>query len=596
MDSLDSISQIFNLYCTFTHTSCNNLSVRTTAFVKNGGQISNDFFSKYLEYIQQKTHYYYSHPCYGRKDIHEPCIKEMLSVLDISKSNIINLIQLLKNTVTTTGNSPYDAVAMFDIINKKNKGKLDSKILHEAVKSRHVPLIYYLLNKCVATKECLEDACTIPHSSNLIQKFLDQKVEISMTAIKNAIAFSNFDIASKFIEKITPDVSCLATACSRLNLDLINKILHYKIVPNQECFNALLQHQRVNYYYADKQSTDAFKVAKLIDVLIYNGYKITYDDVVFALEHGCFINDIQRFDFKFKTDFLERCAVLGYYPYPNLDIKPTLKCLEVECGKANNVPNIKKMLASNPDLKPDVKCLEKACDHRSNITNIRYLVEVHGVKPNNECLKVISKHLRNSTLTFLLSHMDDISADKEANKEKNKIKKPKNIKKPEPDNDIMKEYHKIMKNHRDLINQKKRSVKKEKKNDHHEIEEEHEKIEDGNKISKEDPTTKISENESKYQIIKITINNKKNIGRDKYPLYENAAKLFKIKNNQKVNIVDTRKYLISYINVHKLIDQDKKDLIKPNKELCKYLNIKEGQFISFNDIDNIAYNMLKIEK
>lgn len=160
--------------------------------------------------------------------------------------------------------------------------------------------------------------------------------------------------------EIKPDINCLIEACKTLNLNLI------KIIPTSDCINAILLSCSLKNG-KNKQCVIAELVANIIDI-----YKL--------LEKGCYINNIDRFDIKFDNKFIEKCTMIGYYPYQNIYIKPTMQCLYIECKKCNNVQNIKKLISTG--LKPDIKWLIEACDNISNIQNIKYLIETHKITPS----------------------------------------------------------------------------------------------------------------------------------------------------------------------------------------------------------------------
>ena len=74
------------------------------------------------------------------------------------------------------------------------------------------------------------------------------------------------------------------------------------------------------------------------------GYVLTYDDVFNALIRGCYVNNISRFNIKLDSRFLEACTQLSYYPYNDIDIKPTMECLYIESKRVSNIQNMKKLI------------------------------------------------------------------------------------------------------------------------------------------------------------------------------------------------------------------------------------------------------------
>jgi hypothetical protein len=420
---------------------------------------------------------------------------------------------------------------------------------------------------------------------------------------------------------VNPDIECLKEACRIINVDIINKILMYKITPTSVCIDALLSSCNLGYG-KHRESPNAKKVASVIDMLVSFGYKLTYDDVYKALLKGCYVNDISRFNIKFDAKFLETCTKHSFYPYNDIGVKPTLECLRIESKRINNVQNMKKIISEGP--KPDSKCLVQACDNKTNIQNIRFLVENHGIKPNIDCLKALSRHIGNPTLTYLLNHMDNndnannIANNDIANNdiENNDIANNENIElqtnEPNEPNEKI-EINKQVSNNLlddDMSEFKKYVTKSQKIMEVQTIMDQRmEEFNETINIIQNAPNGKrkgrklnvivddsIQDQSNKiYNVVRIKSSKEKRVNtKEKYIINVLSNYLFGPNIQEKITVYEARKILLDYVTQQKLVDGDKKNLIKIDEKLSKLLKIKKGNYVDFSDIDHMACKMLKI--
>lgn len=315
------------------------------------------------------------------------------------------------------------------LVNRKVPILLD--ILKVTMENKMLSVCQFLIKNVAIDTECIEVTC-LHGQFDLLPFMFGQKLKATSKSLENCLEYyaqnknsskykskKRIEIRNATINMLMkygaePNIKCLINTCMLKDKDLITKFLSYKIIPNTKCFDALItrpvdHNNRYGRYRKkasskhSKQATDADLVAELIDMLITNGYKVTLDDVLDALENGYYINDIKRFNLKLTHEFIDRYYEIGYFPYKDLDIKPTLSTLKTECKKSGNLSTIKALVKQG--LEPNLECLQNACSVGSNIGTIRYLLEDKKIKPDLQCIKNLANSLNsNSQLNLLLSH------------------------------------------------------------------------------------------------------------------------------------------------------------------------------------------------
>ncbi|CAH6421175.1 Hypothetical protein KVN_LOCUS172 [uncultured virus] len=378
-----------------------------------------------------------------------------------------------------------------------------------------------------------------------IDSLLDQKINITSKAFDNSIENETEYITNRMLEiGYKPYIDNLKKACSKCNLNLIKKILNYKISPNEECFNAIFQN--INYFnnYINIKHTRE-KIAEIIDLLKCNGYEITYDNILTAISKGYYVNNIDKLNIKFDETLMQICSKYSYYPYDYLNIKPSISCLEIECVKQGNIKNIKKLISYG--LKPNIECLRNACKNPSNKQVISYLVSNHKLKPDYICLKYFALAIHNPIFTYLLENFNEISNTQFVDDEN----------KDEKIIDITKEEKNIVQDSELTIDE-----------------------------------IKIENNEKEI-IIFPEIKSTKN-KRVKYLIKEGIREILKTK-SRKINFYDLRKSIIDYINKNKLYDETDKKYIKTDNILFEKLDISKNKYFNFKNLDIIIFKCFENE-
>jgi hypothetical protein len=224
------------------------------------------------------------------------------------------------------------------------------------------------------------------------------------------------------------DIKALELSCKTGEIPLIHFILDNKIMPNNKCFQeACLYTDSYSFepkygYYSYKNKDKTISKAKIssqiIDMLIGAGYKLKYDDVIFATQKKILINNFNSYNIKLDGKYLETCSEVGFYPYDLSYIEPTIKCLEIESGKSGNMQNIRKLI-STYNLKPNIICLRNACSISNNLHVIKYLIETGNLKIDKRCIYNLLQTINNNSLNFVIREFIDANEiEKEIQKEK----------------------------------------------------------------------------------------------------------------------------------------------------------------------------------
>ncbi len=630
-----------NYTCTYYNHKCTYIPASINGFHKKGYKVDSEFLTAYLKKMTASGNNSYN-SCMNQNTDWVSTIIDIIAYLVPTTEQMIMLISGYYKSGYATKTATNIAGLWKAII--KSVKEIPVSVFEAGIKVRNYDTLSIIVDYTKTTSKCIEELCLYSKSdytiiSGIIDRIFLQKIPITTIALNNAIKSGSIELAVSFLQKgVQPDNRSLVNACGTRDEKLIGMLLLCKLTPTKECFEALIP-------YNSSYSSEANKVANIIDSLIQHGYSITYEDVMFALEKRQHINNIRRFNIKFDNKIIEKCAKLGYYPYSEKDIgvKPTIECLRIECGKTGNIKTIKSLISSG--LKPDIQCLRNACAVRSNITNIRFLIEKHGLKVDIECLKNMASTIGNKSLSYMLENVDfsqpsnkdvskvkkvafnkddDIDFDEDndvddKDDEDNEISKPSNdatltqIKQLENNKKTFKlsPYNYNQQYYREsnygfivktLLDGAKVIIGIDRKNngetnelaDDERILAEELKKELGININENQPDNKNSQS-NVFIIPPLTEDEFKKIdSRKKYGLTPEAAQIFGTKKTSKMSIVEVRNELTKYIIDHKLIDNKNKTLINLDDTLIKLLKTEKGKCIEFNNLDNLVHRLIKI--
>lgn len=551
----DKIMTRFAKNCTYSHNSCRDIQTQILKLHNYGGQVDNNFLTTYLIYLSS----YRPRCCLSLKD-------NWLEAVTVICKNIVPTLDNL-STIIEYGQDDQRVMKLIKSLIERGE-KLSSSVLKKALEFNSLILAGYLLNHVSLDSECLEIACKFKNTDKMINNILARGVRITTEALNNAVTSGNFMVPTLIEMNAKPDIKTLELACRNNDRDNIKTLLQCKINPTKECFKAVLEPHgypwRSDTYGYPVRYSRKFKeqqVAEIIDIIILYGYKIDYEDVILALSKGFYINDIHRFDLDLGSDFLEKCTYYNYHPY-DIDIKPTSKCLEIECGRTGNLKAVKELISKGAE--PNIECLRTACKNKSNKPTIEYLVEKHGLVPDIKCIKNNAEYINNVTLKYILSKIPD--DDEKLNKNASNSKK-KNL----ADEDKL-EYIDDL----DINTENEQGKGKKIKTKILEDEEETDQ-----KITKLEPPYSVPNNS-------VSNNSVPNNKRKKGPVPNRILKFFGKEPKTKLSFIDLRKLLIAYVKNNKLLDKENKSLIKIDKKLGRLVKLKQGSLINYSDLDYLV--------
>lgn len=269
--------------------------------------------------------------------------------------------------------------------------------------------------------DALENACR--HGKILlVDNLLELDIPFKEDHLKYIIV-SDLRLANKMMNKykIVPDISCLQYACEMGNIEAIEMILGYRVVPNKKCIHAIINHGP-NYYHTSRRyrrhnsyggKLNHEQINNIIDAMVGEGYKLTIADVELATARQLKLERIELYGIPMDAKLLSICYRYDFFPYDLPGIVPDLECIKSICSRGQNLKQIQKALKDN-HVKLDTECLLNACKHAQNIAVVRYLTDVQGLVPDVACCQEIAMRLSKAET---LNHILDVMKHKEEKKD-----------------------------------------------------------------------------------------------------------------------------------------------------------------------------------
>jgi len=426
-----------------------------------------------------------------------------------------------------------------------------------------------------------------------------------------------------------PNSETLEKACCYHAINIMKYILNKKIMPTRKCFEGIIQ----------KIGGQLLDFNDMLDILVKFGYKLTYDDVMFATRYRYEIRNIDYYGIKFDEKFIELCYELNFFPYQNQTniIPKTKKCLltlikygsklekiqelakhitpDIECLEESynrKEMGIANYLMYNYNLKPNVKCLENACSVYQNETTIHELLTKYHLVPTlSSIFKLIKTLPQYHALNMLVNAYkknENKTSDNVNNKEtkmptKNvsKIVNKKNILSDESSSDSEHESNDDSNEESSEESEKESSGESssESSGDSSDKKSNKESSSDSDSSSDSESSDSVLEKPKKV-IVKKTINHAKlkpipenHDYRTKFEIKNNNTKiLFNIK--QPISFLDIRRELFKYIYKHKLLSDGKikLDANLINKTNLMKLGFKIREAIELKNLDDLVYTIL----
>jgi len=510
-------------------------------------------------------------------------------------------VPLLIKILTKLESSSNISNATMDTILKKS---LESKIVSimDVIKNKKHILPIQILDMCLINKNYNAYITIIkdyePSSDNMMNiikynKFFsfgnDEIIKILKMYVDNGIKITskiicqsldvyhsnkcNEDPIINFLLKNNPefDKECLLHACHTLNPKYIERVLTFKFQLTNDVFEAIFHKIKIDGYNHGKHLC-ANIVAEIIDLLVSYGYRITKENVMYALTRGCHVNNLENHGIKLSSDYYTEATKICYWPYqPECEIP--IECLYMMCEKLETNEKSLKEFIEMSKLKPNLLCLQKACKIY-NRTIIRFLIVKCKIIPDVVCLINCSNALSgNVTLKLIANNICDTNVTSK--------KKLKNVAK------------KIRKNVAKKIRKVDRPIKTvdEECDEEEEEYDEEDEVKDECEDEVEDGFEESEELKDKKQIIIIDPSDKmpKN-KRSCAPITIKASKLLKFNEkaqNPSGSFIRLRKLMLDYLSNNNLFAVGEKGLIKINAELADTFTLDINKYLSMDQIDNL---------
>ena len=393
----DTISKYFDTISTsYTYNSC----------LSNYSNKSSDFIMNFIETISSLVEF--------------PVNKLIMLSANIPD---VRLESIIKSQIT------FDKNYVNKLIDNKSKNQygIPINMIISCIVSRKIITFKYLITQLdingfmdiLNLKESITpefELCISNYIKLNKDKFNNNKLIndiINTISNKPKIIKELFLIISNNIDK-TVKKSLLDKAIESNTLDneLIIAILEGKdVIPDISTLTKLLS----KVYFRTIGATNNKHIAEIIDLFVFYGFKINKDIIKTLINHGCYVNNIEKYGIEIDEEILDVCSNLSYYPY---DFKciPSVKIMLKECEKKSNLDRIKIFKEKGGIL--DISCLEKACGNQKNGKVIKYLISDCNIKPNEECLKIFQTTYGLEALDIIMKNYTD---------EKKEVKKNNNI-------------------------------------------------------------------------------------------------------------------------------------------------------------------------
>jgi len=233
-----------------------------------------------------------------------------------------------------------------------------------------------------------------------IKNLLLRKMAPNYDIINKAIKLCDNDIVELMISLV--DYKCsveqLIIACIHHKDNLMEIFLENCIKPNRDCYTALFAYQSENNYVLYQK-----KINDLINLLVKYGYKITEDDVIYAIQKNIKIINVKSKNIVMTDKIIGACMQNGFFPFEKDEIPQDSKIIENVCSQYGALKTIKNL--HNGGIKLTKQCLINAAKIKGNYNTIKYLVD-HGVEIDYEIVKIVGSVIHNSSLDFLIQNFE----------------------------------------------------------------------------------------------------------------------------------------------------------------------------------------------
>lgn len=490
--------------------------------------------------------------------------------------------------------------------------------------NKHKSMINRIKN--FVLKECKNDDFSFvpfvemrcPYFANIISNIIDKHDgDIKEDVLIGALRFLPYtkSIVNSLILKLKPEFkeSYLSVVLNYCEIEGIKYFIgRYKNNITSNNFEKLLCSHRyidkkgnctdeygfyVKTYY-DKSTVIGYNTDKF-ELLVENGFKPTYNDIITALKYKVELPNIERFDIKLEQNFIKECEKYKFFPsYEIKGVGKNISELRSLCT-IKNKSQITSFFKRNKkdNIVPDRICMENASEIKTNKAVLDVLIS-HGGKITAEC---VEKNMRVDKYSIASEYIVT-NFIKEYRKEVNEYKEK------------IKQYEekikrlKINKNLNDVIDPISDNDKEDNEieigyhNEDSYDEISDEEIDDGETNDSENSGSDIEqvEEEEEEDIELYDFEDIPSIDKSKKKIINgNVLKLLNSK-AKSLSFIDLKKLVLKYIYDNSLFDGEIKYLIKLDSGILDILDFDKDDntniYLHFNDFDKFVYQFYKIKK
>jgi len=412
-------------YCSKYSHICNEKALIIFNSINNNTCSRNDFII-FLDYIKNNIY----NNCNKNKIVSDTMIKgsELFGIdgatfvilLQYSQDDENFILTILKNCVHNDNSYVYKlfnqhntAINVFSAILEKKYYKVKDLIIDSMSINHFVSFFKNIYSKLYSYTYC--DNFIIDYIKKYKDNFSDSHINDLTNTIPNRLSLLK-SIYTILIPKINPQnlKSILDKMATSLDKEIILLILvtNADTKPDITTVRSLISRSQCT----ENGSYNKKEVATILDIFISHGLVITKEIILLLLDHGCYINNIEKYNIDIDEEIILKCIDKSYYPYEYKFI-PTTKCIFAECTKNNNLEQIKILKEKGALFLPEH--LDKACGIRKNGKVIKFLINECNVVPNDECIKSFEKIYNTDGLEILISKFKKETVKQNTNNENN---------------------------------------------------------------------------------------------------------------------------------------------------------------------------------
>jgi hypothetical protein len=368
--------------------------------------------------ITQKCYYYEYLIKLSEEDIIDIMVSQEL--IYGNNSNIID--QLIMCIFKNAYYSKLNKVTNFIIKNyftlkDINNVKFIDNNYFKTIVIEHYELIIKLIKN-----EILNQILIKKFYDNIILVIYNNEIIISyVNIIKNDLNFNRLDLDQIYYTLIYENISksCLNNNFYG-NRYVVPSFSHKVILKISEFIGKDKLKQYINSKYKEiiishKQyksinnqinlrTNSSMQMSKKIELLLFFGLDVTKEVLLFMINNGYFIKEIDKYGIEICDDIMINCTTCRFYPYKYVKSPPT-KVLEIECGYDDNYENIIYLKELGGEF--NAQCLINACKTKASGKLIKFLIEKCNIKVTLDCIKKFEEANEFNGLSLLLKNYDD---------------------------------------------------------------------------------------------------------------------------------------------------------------------------------------------